>query len=69
MKVKQINEDITHNYLEELLKSRGVEDVHRFLNPTKEDIQSWRDLVNINEGIELIHDTLFNDKPYALIVD
>lgn len=69
MKVKQINEDITHNYLEELLKARGVEDIQSFLNPSKNDIQTWKDLANINEGVELIHESLFSDKPYALIVD
>lgn len=69
MKVKQVNRDITDNFLEELLKERGVEDVHRFLNPTKDDIQSWKDLANINDGVKLIADTLSNERPYALIVD
>lgn len=69
MKVKQINKDITGNYLEELLSERGVVDVHRFLNPTRDDIQTWRDLENIEEGIELIVSTIFSSAPYALIVD
>ena len=69
MKVKQVNGEITHDYLEGLLKARGVEDVHRFLNPTREDIQSWQDLENIEEGVSVIYDTLFSNRPYALIVD
>ena len=69
MKVKQVNGEITHDYLEGLLKARGVEDVHRFLNPTREDIQSWRDLENIEEGVSVIYNTLFSNRPYALIVD
>ena len=69
MKVKQVNGEITHDYLEGLLRARGVEDVHRFLNPTREDIQSWRDLANINDGVKLIVDTLFSERPYALVVD
>ena len=69
MKVRQINKDITDNYLEELLSERGVVDVHKFLNPTRDDIQTWKDLENIEEGIDLIISTIFNSTPYALIVD
>ena len=36
MKYTQITPDIKENYLEELLISRGIENVEQFRNPTKE---------------------------------
>ena len=69
MKYNIIEKNITENYGENLLKYRGIEDVELFLNPNKSCLQSWKDLDNIEEGISLITNTIFNDQPYALIVD
>lgn len=68
MKVKVVNENIKKDYGKELLKTRGVENVDFFLNPTEDALQDWRDLDNINEGIELIKN--LNDfANIGLIVD
>jgi hypothetical protein len=38
MKCKLTNKSIKNNYLNELLKERGVEDIESFLNPTEDMI-------------------------------
>ena len=62
-------ENITENYGENLLKQRGIENVDLFLNPQPCSLQDWRDLNNIESGIQLIKDTINNNLPYALIID
>lgn len=62
-------ENITENYGENLLKQRGIENVDLFLNPQPCSLQDWRDLDNIESGIQLIKDTINNNLPYALIID
>lgn len=52
-----------------LLSSRGVENIQKFLNPTKEEIQSYEYLINITKGVEQIRNTINSNRPYALIVD
>ena len=54
MKVRLQNEPIKSNYARELLKSRGIKDVDKFLNPTINDVQSCYDLDNIDTGVDLI---------------
>lgn len=54
MKVKLINKEITSNFIPELLKERGINDVEHFLNPTEQDLQTFNDLVNIDKGVKLI---------------
>lgn len=68
MKVRLKNEQIKSNYISELLKSRGITDVDRFLNPTFEDINSCYDLENICKGVDLIAD-LAPDARIGLVVD
>lgn len=62
-------ENITENYGANLLKQRGIENIDLFLNPRPICLQSWRDLDNITEGLQLIAETIDNPAPYALIVD
>ena len=54
MKIKLVNEDIRTNYGINLLRARGVEDVEKFIKPTEDALQDWRDLKDIKEGINLI---------------
>lgn len=56
MKVKLINKEITSNFIPELLKERGINNVEHFLNPTEQDLQTFKDLVNIDKGVQLIAD-------------
>ena len=68
MKVRLKNEPIKSNYVNELLISRGVKDVNKFLHPTFECVQSCYDLDNICKGVDLIAD-LAPDAQVGLIVD
>lgn len=63
--------NITHDYGVELLKSRGIEDIAHFLNPTQEhSLQSWSNLSNIVEAAKLVRDTIKKESPkFALVVD
>lgn len=61
--------NITENYGANLLKQRGIENVDLFLNPQPYSLQNWKDLDNIENGIQLIKGTINNNLPYALIVD
>lgn len=69
MKYKLVNSEIKDNYGARLLEERGIENVDLFLNPLSICLQSWRDLENITEGLQLIAETIDSPAPYALIVD
>ena len=68
MKAKLINEDIRSDYSRNLLRARGIEDVDRFLNPTSDDLQDWRDLEHIEEGVNII-ESMPTGGNVAIIVD
>ena len=62
-------EEIKNDYTKNLLKQRGIENVDLFLNARECSLQNWNDLDNIEQGIQLIKDTIYSELPYALIVD
>ena len=59
---------IDKNYGAEILRSRGISNVEQFINPTKDNLQSYKDLENIWEGANLIKN-LNGDSRVALLVD
>ena len=69
MKIRLINENITKNYAEELLRARGITDPGKFAYPTPDCLESWSNLDNIAQGVEVFTNTLFDSAPYALVVD
>ena len=70
MQVKLLNKEITSNFIEELLKERGIENPSRFLYPGPDSLQSWRDLDNIEEGVHLIKKMMCNPgASIGLIID
>lgn len=69
MKYRLVNKEITKNYLYELLKERGVEDINAFLNPTDEYIQEPNNLDNLKAGWELVVNTIKDNKTILLVVD
>lgn len=70
MKCTLINEVITEDYVRNLLRIRGVEEVDTFLNPDKSCLQAPAALKNIDKGVEVLLGTLENDNPLiSLIVD
>ena len=69
MKVKLINDSFKNcDYGRALISSRGVEDIDTYLAPTEENLQTWKDLENIEKGIDLIYNLKDNAK-IGLIVD
>lgn len=68
MKVKLVNADIKQNYVEELLRERGVDNIGNFLAPGPEYLQSWMGLDNIAEGIEMLVPALTTDDWKVLVV-
>ena len=68
MKVKLINEPITSDYGASLLRARGVQDINKFLNPDESCLQTWQDLDNIKEGVNLIF-SLSDNARIGMIVD
>ena len=69
MKYRLVNQEIKEDYGRNLLRARGIQDVQTFLHPTKECLQSFEDLDNYQAGVEAIENTIFLDKPYAIIAD
>lgn len=68
MKVKLINEPIKSDYGAQLLQSRGIVNVPQFMAPDASALQSWRDLVNIEDGMAQIIN-LAPDASIGIIVD
>ena len=68
MKVKLNIPEIKDHYVENLLHIRGIQDVQSFLNPSSDLLQDWRDLDNIDKGIELIKELNDNSR-VGFIVD
>lgn len=69
MKYRLANKEIKEEYGVNLLRARGVDDVQAFLHPTKECLQSFKDLDNYQIGVKVIENTIFNEKPYAIVAD
>ena len=69
MKCKLVNKPIYKNYLEELLKERGVENVEHFLQPTEEDLESPKNLSNLVDGFEMLQRHLDYNDTIALVAD
>lgn len=69
MKCHLTGADIRDNYLEELLKQRGVEDIESFLHPQHTALQNFNHLDNIQAGIDLINQVIINNGRILIIVD
>lgn len=68
MKYKlNVNENIENNYMEKLLKYRGVSDIDKFLSPDIFCLNSPELLDNIQEGYELLFKNI--DKKILFVVD
>lgn len=69
MKTKLVNENYTQNYITNLLSARGIKDIDRFCNPTSDDLQSYKDLENIDKGVQLIKDLRPEHNRIGLVTD
>ena len=68
MKVKLVAPAIKDNYVKNLLRARGVENVEEFLNPTRDSLESWKNLENIEQAVTLINN-LVTGAHVGLVVD
>lgn len=69
MKCRLVNENFRENYLENLLKARGVENVEDYLKPNKKFLQSPDALCNIAQGAELLWDVIKKNGKVLIVVD
>ena len=63
MKCNLVNENFTSDYVNNLLKARGVTDIDAFMNPTEQYLQSPDDLKNIGMAAAMYLRIVLNDKP------
>lgn len=69
MKVNLTNDDIRENYVYNLLKAYGIEDVGDYLHPNDDALQSPENFENIQKGYELYKDVCDRNGKILLIVD
>ena len=69
MKYKLVNNKISENYAQNLLKERGIEDYETFMNPTINEVQDPNMLTNINVGTELLFKHIKNKSEIIIIID
>ena len=69
MKVKLVNENFRDNYGIKLLQSKGIQDIDKYINPTKECLQNPIDLNNIEDGAKLLKTAIEKEWNILLIID
>ena len=69
MKIKLVNEDFRDNYGIKLLQSKGIQDVDKYINPTKECLQNPIDLNNFEDGAKLLKTAIEKEWNILLIID
>ena len=69
MKTKLVNIDIRKNYVDTLLKARGIESPEDYYNPSRDFLQSPCDLDNIGEGAMLIDEVIDRGEKILIVVD
>ena len=63
MKTSLINENFSNDYVANLLKARGVENVNDYFHPTRDYLQDPLNLKNMRLGAALYTRIVLNDKP------
>lgn len=69
MQVNLKTENFKSNYFENLMKSRGVEDLGEFINPNSDKLGDPANLENIQEGYDLLLDNVGPGHQICIIVD
>ena len=68
MKVNLVNENFRQNYLTNLLRVRGVQNLDEFLNPPKSALNDPKLFDNINQGSKWLEEILNKEDSKILIV-
>ena len=69
MKTKLINENFKADYINNLLRARGIQDVERYYNPDSSCLQNPDYLSNIAAGAELLKKAIEQNTNILIIVD
>lgn len=69
MKVKIINSNTYDNYVPHILAELGIEDIEEYLNPTINSLNDYTLLENIEDGAQLVKETLEHNEKILLVVD
>ena len=69
MKTRLINENFKSQYVDNLLRSRGVSDVKAYYEPSADALQDPHDLENIGEAAALLEATLDRGERILIVVD
>lgn len=69
MKTRLVNENFKSDYVDQLLRSRGIEDVNKYYEPGTECLQSPSDLENIGQGAMLLDDVIHLGEKILIVVD
>lgn len=69
MKTRLINENFKNNYVDQLLKSRGIENPSAYYEPGAEHLQDPRDLENVERGANLLVGVMALGERILIVVD
>ena len=69
MKTRLINENFKSDYVDNLLKARGIEDVEKYYEPTADCLQSPSDLENIADAAVLLNSVIVAGGNILIVVD
>ena len=69
MKTRLINENFKSEYVDNLLRSRGVENVEKYYEPTADCLQSPCDLENIADAAVLLNSVIMAGGNILIVVD
>ena len=69
MKTKLINENFKKDYVNQLLKSRGIENPMAYYEPGPEHLQNHSDMENMGQGAMLLEEVIRLGEKILLVVD
>ena len=69
MKTKLVNIDIRKNYVDTLLKARGIKNPEDYYNPGREFLQPPTDLENVERGANVLMGALAMEEKILIVVD
>lgn len=69
MKTRLVNENFKSDYVDQLLKSRGIKNPTDYYEPGREFLQSPTDLENIERGVNVLMGALAMEEKILIVVD
>lgn len=69
LKTKLINPNYKNDYIENLFKNRGIDDINKYLTPSDDCIQSPEYLTNIDKAAKILNDCINGNKKIWTLVD